>query len=248
MKEELFVFLSQLSPTWKELPLVLYTFGLNSFSFADLEEAERLRRQGKKVICLWEDVWTLKNALVRKRLEGEIVGRRRIFARSCMLRTIQKEEADLFFETTHLLGSAKAKYRYGLFYQDQLVAAAAFSGLRMIARGGEFYRSAEWVRYSSLPQLTVTGGMSRLLSAFVSEQKPDDVMSYANKDWSEGAAYIKLGFERVGETPLQSYWLVPDTLLRYPQKRHPIPKPHWKQVYSLGSLKFVKFFNNSFYL
>ena len=240
MKEELFAFLSQLNPSWRELPLLFYTFGLNSFSFADLEEAECLRRQGKKVICLWEDVWIRKNALVRMRLAGEIGGRERIFARSCTLQKIQKEEADLFFEATHLLGSAKAKHRYGLFYQNQLVAAAAFSGMRMVQRDKRHCRSAEWVRYASLPRTSVTGGMSKLLAAFVAEHHPDDVMSYANKEWSEGAAYLTLGFEQAGETPLQSYWLDPQTMQRYPKKRHPIPQPYWKEVFGMGSLKFIK--------
>jgi hypothetical protein len=65
-------------------------------------------------------------------------------------------------------------------------------------------------------------------------------MSYADKEWSQGAAYLTRGFTMVGETPLQRHWLDPETLQRYPQKRYPTPQPHWKEVYGLGSVKYVK--------
>jgi len=192
-----------------------------------------------RTIYLWEDLWMKKGALVQKWLMGEVEGRRSVFARKCTLQTITKEESDLFFEETHLLGAARAKHRYGLFYGGQLVAAAAFSNTRIIRRGERHCRSAEWVRYASRPHISVVGGMSKLLSTFVTEHHPDDVMSYANKDWSEGAAYTKLGFKAAGETPVQYYWTDPQTMQRYPVKRYPVPQPHWKRVFGLGSLKFI---------
>ncbi|MCL2502228.1 MAG: hypothetical protein FWE30_01860 [Bacteroidales bacterium] len=202
---------------------------------------------GEKVrtIYLWEDLWIRKNVLVKTWLAGEICGRRPVFARNCRLQAIKKEEADLFFEESHLLGAARAKYYYGLYCRGQLAAAAAFSNMRMMRRGERLCRSAEWVRYASLPETRMVGGMGKLLSAFVMEHQPDDVMSYANKDWSEGAAYIKLGFEAAGETPPQAYWLDPQTMQRYPLKRHPIPQLHWKRVHGLGSLKFMKKYENN---
>jgi hypothetical protein len=128
-----------------------------------------------------------------------------------------------------------------------MIAAAAFSGMRLIHQketnnysNTPMHRSAEWIRYSSLPHITVTGGMSKLLSSFVAENHPDDVMSYANKDWSEGSAYNQLGFIKVGEVPIQSYWLDPQTFKRFPKKRHPNPLPHWKEIFSLGSAKYIK--------
>ena len=275
MKEELIAFFDELGVGWRETSggfwlekpsLMVFSVGIDGCSLADLEKIAEVQHQGVRLISLWEDVWRRKGGLVRMRLAGEIGGRRRIFARNCTIETISKEEADAFFEATHLLGAARTKYRYGLFYQGALVAAAAFSGMRMMRRELsphdkhhaqrkthspieiQWHRSAEWIRYSSLPHITVTGGMSKLLSAFVAEHRPDDVMSYANKDWSEGAAYIKLGFKAAGETPIQSHWLDPHTLQRYPRKRHPLPLPHWIEVYSLGSLKFVKMFRNCFHL
>jgi len=234
--------LSSFVPSCQKWPIVIYLFKIDSFSFADLEQVGRLRSQGKRVICIWEDVWIRKNELIRKKLTGDILGRKSIFARNCTIKTLNKKDADLFFDATHILGTARAIHRYGLFNNGQLVAAAAFSRMRRIVRNGEVFCSYEWVRYASLPGIRVAGGMGKLLSAFVTEHHPDDVMSYADKEWSEGAAYRKLGFTLTGETSIQNYWLDPDTMQRFPQKRHPDPQPHWKRVYGLGSLKYVKLF------
>jgi len=204
-----------------------------------ITNVEGWKEENIRTIYLWEDIWIRKNVLLQTWLKGEIEGRKSIFARKCTLQAIKKEESDSFFEETHLLGAARAKYRYGLFYQGHLVAAAAFSGMRTMRRGDRLCRSAEWVRYASMPHIYVVGGMSKLLSAFVAEHRPDDIMSYGNKDWSEGDVYSKLGFEEVGETPVQCYWVDPQTMQRYPIKRHPIPQPQWKRVYGLGSLKFI---------
>ena len=249
MNRELLHFLQKLNVSWKaevggfvseEKKMVIYLLETDRCYLPDLEKINSLAGQGVRVITLWEDVWIRKKELVQQKIMGEILGRKVIFARKCALGKIIKEEADSFFEATHILGSARAKFRYGLFYKDQLVAAAVFSGGRKVEREGVFFRSFEWVRYASLPGIRVIGGMSKLLHAFVQEHHPDDVMSYADKEWSEGGAYQKLGFKRVGETPTQSYWLDPNTLQRYPRKRYPLPQPHWREVHGLGSWKFVK--------
>ena len=36
--------------------------------------------------------------------------------------------------------------------------------------------------------------MGKLLSTFINEVKPDDIMSYADLEWSDGEVYRKLGF------------------------------------------------------
>ena len=163
----------------------------------------------------------------------------RIHGRLCCLREIDKATADGFLSESHRLGTARAKYRYGLFYKENLVAVALFSKLRVWPREEGAYRSAEWVRYASLPQTRVVGGMGKFLQHFIQTVHPDDVMSYADSEWSQGAAYLKLGFEKVAEQPPQAFWWDPVGQKRYPLKRYPTGKPGWEKVYSGGNLKFV---------
>lgn len=149
-----------------------------------------------------------------------------INARDCTVRRISKAEATDFLQRYHSLGMCLCRYRYGLFLgRDRglgygvgtLVAVSTFAPLRNMTRPGPegrpvTVRSAEWLRYCSLPQLRVRGGMGKMLRFFVDEVHPDDVMTYAMVEpWKEalmgdpaygvaplGDSYLKLGFKEEG--------------------------------------------------
>lgn len=122
-----------------------------------------------------------------------------VFARNCSVRRIDRTTAAAFFARYHSLGDTRGRYCYGIFVErgvrkGQLVAAGMFSPARRWVRDGREIRSYEWVRYASVTDMRVVGGMGKVLAAFVREVAPDDVMSYADASWSEGDAYVKLGF------------------------------------------------------
>ena len=78
---------------------------------------------------------------------------------------------------------------------ETLVAVGEFSSARTMKDGR---RSYEWVRYASEPGVRVVGGMGKVLQKFVDDVHPDDVMTYADLEWSDGGAYRALGFEPEG--------------------------------------------------
>ena len=88
--------------------------------------------------------------------------------------------------TTRLLG------RY--IAPGTLVAVGTFSNARKWVKGDKAIRSYEWTRYASLPGVRLSGGMGKLLKAFIDEVHPDDIMTYADLEWSEGKVYEALGF------------------------------------------------------
>ena len=79
--------------------------------------------------------------------------------------------------------------------EGKLIAVATFSNARRWIKDGQEIRSYEWTRYASLPDMRVSGGMGKLLKAFIKEVQPDDIMSYADLEWSEGEVYERLGFK-----------------------------------------------------
>lgn len=138
-------------------------------------------------------------------------GLRNIFARNCSVRRITKPEASAFLDTYHRLGATKCRYFYGLFVdrstgEDELslpkgtlAAVAGFSGARRWLKGERRISSYEWVRYASIDGIRVTGGMGKLLQAFIDEVRPDDIMSYADPGSPDrGEVYRKLGFQSEG--------------------------------------------------
>lgn len=79
-----------------------------------------------------------------------------------------------------------------------LVAVAEFSSARNWQKGEALIRSYEWVRYASLPEVRVIGGMGKVLQEFIDEVNPDDIMSYAPAEHYDGEVYQTLGFSKVG--------------------------------------------------
>ena len=131
-----------------------------------------------------------------------------IFARNCEVRRIGKTEAGEFLSRCHRYGDCASKYRYGLFVSKSdvseyplgmLVGVATFSAARRWEKESGVIRSYEWLRYSSLPEVRVIGGMGKVLKAFIDDVHPDDVMSYAPQDYYDGGVYETLGFIREGE-------------------------------------------------
>ena len=47
--------------------------------------------------------------------------------------------------------------------------------------------------------------MGKSLNAFIAETAPDDIMSYADLEWSDGRVYETLGFAFENVTPPQSF-------------------------------------------
>ena len=79
-----------------------------------------------------------------------------------------------------------------------LVAVATFSNARKWIKGDKTIRSYEWTRYASLPGIRLSGGMGKVLKSFIQDINPDDIMTYADLEWSEGKVYEQLGFALEG--------------------------------------------------
>ena len=98
-----------------------------------------------------------------------------------------------------------------------LMAVATFSNARKWIKGERTIRSYEWTRYASLPEVRLSGGMGRLMKTFIKEVCPDDLMSYADLEWSKGDVYRRLGFELEG-TKAPVMFAVDDRWRRFPVK------------------------------
>ena len=182
--------------------------------------AERLISAGAAIsgwtaadrMFLYEDRWRNSGPAVRAMMRVRMGQGLRVFARNCEVRAVTPEAAASFLQRNHVYGSARARYRLGLFRirstgnaeagMDQtpgMVAVATFSdGIRR--EDGTV--SYEWVRYASVQGVRVVGGMGRLLDAFVAtvgDGTPMDVMTYADLEWYDGRSYLRLGFKPCGD-------------------------------------------------
>jgi hypothetical protein len=109
-------------------------------------------------------------------------------ARKLQLRDVPKEEASDFLNATHLQGSSRFSWAYGLYNGDELVSVATFARSRY-DRKADF----ELIRFASTH--TVRGGAGRLITAFLKDH-PGTLVTYADRRWSRGDLYGTLGFSR----------------------------------------------------
>ena len=106
--------------------------------------------------------------------------------------------------------------------EGTLIAVATFSNARRWVKEGKEIRSYEWTRYASLPDLRVSGGMGKMLKAFIKEIQPDDIMSYADLEWSEGEVYERLGFDAETRKEPVTFIINPLTWERKAIRRSPV--------------------------
>ena len=187
---------------------------------ADLQETIRTLTElsSCKMLLITEDRWRRQRSMMEARLLAHLEVFFPVYARNCEIRKIDKAEAAAFLQTNHSYGDAACRYRYGIFLKRHtgwrsldsasclvredkesltpgtLVAVAEFSNARKWVKGDKTIRSYEWTRYASLPGVRINGGMGKMLKHFIKEVQPDDIMSYADLEWSEGAVYEQLGF------------------------------------------------------
>lgn len=128
----------------------------------------------------------------------------RIHARDCKVVELDSDTTTNFLIHNHLQGPViGASVRLGLIWEDEVVAVMTFGKSRYTEHEWELYRFANKIN------LTVVGGMSKLFTYFIDHYEPTSVISYANKRWSKGDVYKKLGFKIAYETGLGYFYLDP---------------------------------------
>lgn len=207
-------------------------------------------RRDNSTIFLYEDVWFRGGDTIQKRVLAHLGEFRSIFARKCEVRQLDTPEVAPFFNSYHTYCSARSKYRFGLFHNEELVAAASFSSGRPMTRGDKTLESFEWVRYASLPDTRISGGMGKLLQAFADTVHPDEVMSYADLEWSSGEVYRQLGFIEAGRrAPVefcidQKEWRrISVSKIATDRSCRDLDISSFPHIFNLGSIKYLKRFD-----
>jgi hypothetical protein len=139
------------------------------------------------LIQVFEHEWAFKRGIVESHIDVLLGRCNRIFARACEVVVLDSKGFNEFCGVNHLQGVLNSKVRYGLVYKGDLVMVMGFNG------GGDFVCT----RLCSKLGLVVVGGVSRLFSRFVRDYCPSSVVSFADRRYSVGGVYEKLGFKRL---------------------------------------------------
>jgi len=153
-----------------------------------LEKTESCALKGVRLFHIFENEWRTKRKIWESVIRNAYGYSKRVHARKCEIREVDHKESEQFLIESHLQGSCLSSFRYGLFYQGELVSLMTFGASRFNKK-----YDFELLRFCNKINTTVVGGASKLLKAFRSEHK-GAIISYANRRWSDGGLYSSLGF------------------------------------------------------
>lgn len=163
----------------------------------------------------------------------------RIFARQCLVQKTDKKIAEDFLNAYHLMGSAASGFNYGLFFRNELVAIASFSKGRKMKRLPGHLRSFELIRFCSKDGITVTGGLTKLVKNFCREKNAGDIMTYIDKQFSDGASFAKAGFRKHGETPPLEFLIAKQSFEKKLYNGESYDPRKYHLVKNLGNIKMI---------
>jgi len=171
-----------------------------------LNKTNECDQKNIRLIHIFEDEWRLKENIVKNRLKNILdLTKYHIFARNCIVKEIDTQLKNKFLDKYHIQGDDKSKIKLGLFYKNRLVSIMTFCQLRIALGQNHIENQWELSRFATINNFNVIGGASKLLTYFIKNYNPKEIISYADRRWSNGNLYYKLGF-KLDHISSPNYW------------------------------------------
>lgn len=161
----------------------------NSVSKVDLCNEKSI-----KLLTFWEFDIIHNSEKVEDIILSAIGNNKRVYARKCVVKEIDSKTVRDFIEKYHLQGYVNSSIKLGLYYNDELVEVMTFGKLRVIMRSKSNDGEYELYRLCTKSGYTVIGGAGKLLEYFKKNYEWNKIVSYCQRDISNGNVYEKIGF------------------------------------------------------
>jgi len=164
--------------------------GGNKDSKYHQEKTLLAKSKGIHLIQIFEDEWLNKQDIVKSILLNKMgKSPNKVFARKCIIKSVENKEAKQFLFDNHLQGGIQCTH-IGIYFENQLIS--------MISMGkSRFNKSFDYeiLRFCNKLNTSVTGGLSKLIKYFRKEYNPESIITYADARIGEGKGYEKCGFK-----------------------------------------------------
>ena len=160
--------------------------------------------QGVRLISIFESEWIHNEKKVKQFLRATVGSfDRRLYARSCEVRSIEKFEAFAFCNQYHMQGAPgnKTNSTHGIFCNDELLGVVTYA---------PHHRTNTGVTLNRLcfkDGVQIVGGASKLIKNTIVNF--DRVTTWSDNRWSSGNVYLKVGFTLDGEVPYDYTYIDP---------------------------------------
>ncbi len=150
------------------------------------------------LIHIFENEWIdpVKKSLWKSMIQSKMNKNQRIYARNCNVMLVCNTEAKKFLDENHLQGHCRSSINIGLYHNETLYSLMTFSKCR-------FNKNYQWeiIRYCCKKQYNIIGGPSKLLTYFIRNYNPINIISYADRRHSNGNMYENIGMKKINVSP-----------------------------------------------
>ena len=165
-------------------------------------------KKGYQLITIFEDEFLDNSELVYNMLKNKLgISEKGVFGRKCIIKEIAWKETKEFLDKHHVQKAGNiTKNNIAAIYKNKIVAVMSF-GLNISDK-----KLMEIKRYATNGKNN-PGVASKLFNYFLNKYNPDKVLSYADRRWSQGNLYYKLGF-KLDKTVPPNYWYLENYYIR----------------------------------
>ncbi len=162
--------------------------------------------KGIHLIHIFEDEWVNNKDIVKSRLKNLFkLTDNKVYGRKCIIKEVNTKDKTKFLNGNHIQGTIGSKVNIGLYYNDELVSMMTFGKGRVVMNGVK--NEWELLRFCNKIHHSVIGGASKLFKHFIKNYYPKQLISYADRRWSQGNLYKQLGFNKT-HTSTPNYFYV----------------------------------------
>jgi hypothetical protein len=222
-----------------------------------LGKTKLCEEKGINLIHISESEWLQYEFIIKNKLRY-IFGKElnKLSARKCDIVELDTKESKDFLNQYHIQGYLPSNIKLGLKFENKLVAVMTF-GVRKIFKN----QGWELTRYATTG--SIVGGFSKLLKYFETKYKPDNLVSYALRNWTmiNNNVYEQTGFNLISYgVPNYKYIKNSNIYSRLEFQKHKLKDKlesfeptltEWEnmqlngydRIWDSGSLKYQKLYN-----
>lgn len=167
---------------------------------------------GITLIHIYEYLYSTKSLVYKNIIKSKLGMNTKLYARKCDIRKLSVEDERQFLESYHLQGYSSSSVCYGLYYNNDLVSLCSFGKSRF---NTEY--AYELIRNCTAPNITVVGGLTKLICRFKTEFKQSEILCY-----SDASISYNKGVEL--SQPNYVWWKNNMYYKRYQTMKHKLPK------------------------
>jgi len=175
----------------------------NNYHYLKYKECKKVNI---KLVQVFEDEWLYKKDIIKSRIKNILnLSNRKIYARKCVIKTVDYKTTNKFLTVNHLQGSIKSSINLGLFYNDEMVSLMTFGKPRGNMSSKDGKEKYELYRFCSILNTNVIGAASKQFNYFKKNNpQVNQVYSFSSNEWP-GNFYEKIGMKYESVSKI-SYW------------------------------------------